>query len=663
LSKQSPKDRKKTLGAIILLALLLIGTVYYFRGSLFGLTVLSATTININQQGGLEGNKLTGTFWSVVMAVDFTDQVGMYTFDDAAAHSSGSSPYWQGKNLTVQNSVKLWIDPGQPYYERAMQLKSCCVSPKTDLIWRYKVEGGIRRDEANYVDALYSGHWECVTSDWILHTPFTVKVYVNDVLVGTEELDVIGAVDTSSIGLGKSVTISEDVDNYLTITNLGSLQTGYTFPIWENIVWFNNKYFYLNSEGVQKAIHNPYPVGPSDVDIDVMQPGTYEDSFAWYWYGGMHSNTYGQTVPYDRYWTEDGAALGGVPNAVGVYMWASSDEFGGWQDCSDTWAYKRTPIKPVLYPEDKNSLPTNKQSFQSLIEYLENTVKAQKPLMPSWEPNANNIEFVKTDEQNGFLRVYCPWGSFTPIIDVRISAELADTIIWEPQVANIKIQECPSDIGDVGERKTVSLTLRQDSTVASSGTVKVSPITSGLYWDFEPQTFGTGTMNPGDTKTFTFDVVNLGQPADTKFWFNVSIFNSLGQLTDSKIVTGTLLERSTQGSLLLVRTIDKETRLDVNGIHVIVNYDTMSKEGWTSSGTVAFDFGGATPSVTISTTETLIYKSASAIKQLSQGQNEVTLELERIETPPPPNYWLWIVIGIIVAATVVAIALVWKKKK
>jgi hypothetical protein len=289
--------------------------------------------------------------------------------------------------------------------------------------------------------------------------------------------------------------------------------------------------------------------------------------------------------------------------------------------------------------------------------------KAQKPLMPSWEPNANNVHFVKTDEQNGFLRVYCPWGSFTPLIDVRISAELADTIIWEPQAANIKIQSCPSDIGDVGERKTVSLTLRQDSTIASSGTVKISPITSGLYWDFEPQTFGTGTMNPGDTKTFTFDVVDLGQPADTKFKFNVSILNSLGQLTDSQVVIGTLLARTPEGSLLVVRTIDKETRLDVNGIHVIVNYDTMSKEGWTSSGTVAFDFGGGTPSVTISTTETSVYKSATTIKQLSQGQNEVTLELERIGTEEDGNYWLWIVIGIIVAATAVAIALVWKAKK
>jgi hypothetical protein len=170
-------------------------------------------------------------------------------------------------------------------------------------------------------------------------------------------------------------------------------------------------------------------------------------------------------------------------------------------------------------------------------------------------------------------------------------------------------------------------------------------------------------MNPGDTKPFTFDVVNLGQPANTKFWFNVSVSNSLGQLTDSKIVTGTLLARTPNGSTLVVRTIDKETRLDVNGIHVIVNYDTMSKEGWTSSGTVAFDFGGGTPTVTISTTETSVYKSATAIKQLSQGQNEVTLELERIETPPPPDYWLWIVIGIIVAATAVAIALVWKAKK
>jgi hypothetical protein len=384
-----------------------------------------------------------------------------------------------------------------------------------------------------------------------------------------------------------------------------------------------------------------------------MTAGTYESTFAYYWYGGKWDMS-GNIVEFNNYWKDDGGPC--VFKSIGGIGTYTVPDERGWEDASDTLFIRRKPVRPVLFPPAK-------ENCYSLIGFLEHVTKAQKPLMPSWEPNANNVEFVKTDEQNGFLRVYCPWGSFTPLIDVRISAELADTIIWEPQVANIKIQECPSDIGDVGERKTVSLTLRQDSTVASSGTVKISPVTSGLYWDFEPQTFGTGTMNPGDTKTFTFDVVNLGQPANTKFWFNVSIFNSLGQLTDSKLVTGTLLERTPQGSTLLVRTIDKETRLDVNGIHVIVNYDTMSKEGWTSSGTVAFDFGGGTPTVTISTTETLVYKSATAIKQLSQGQNEVTLELERIGTPPPQDYWLWIVIGIIVAATAVAIALVWKAKK
>jgi hypothetical protein len=29
------------------------------------------------QQGGLEGNKLVSTYWSLLMSVDFTDHVGM----------------------------------------------------------------------------------------------------------------------------------------------------------------------------------------------------------------------------------------------------------------------------------------------------------------------------------------------------------------------------------------------------------------------------------------------------------------------------------------------------------------------------------------------------------------------------------------------------------
>lgn len=646
----------KKLVVLLALTVLIIVVAVYVPLPPSRLTLISASTINIEQYGGLEGNKLTGTYWSILLAVDYTDQVGLYTFDDAQAHSPVSSYYWQGKNVTVKNKITLEILPGQPYYERPMQLRSTMVVPSARQHWIGFGSAG--RSDENIAEPLYSGHWETITSDWVLHTPIVVKVYVNNVCVGAADIDTIGVVDTNTISLGKEVSVKKSENAYLTITNLGALQTGYTFPIWSGVVWFNNQYFYLNSEKVQRAIHNPYPIGDGQTVAtgaltDFMPPSAFEETYAWYWYGQRVDSDL-----FDWYWKDNGEPCPYHSLLLG-YVFLNPAKSPGWErvssgifsDVLKPWG------KPPKFPTDNKPSPDT----LSLVEFLEQRALAQKPLMPSWEPNPNNIKFIQTDIQNGYLRVYLPWGSFVRLLNVRISAELADTVVWEPQVANIKIVDCPSDIGSIGERKTVSITLRQTSTVTSDGYVKLTPVTSGLYWSFQPPAFGTGPMPPDTSKTFTFDVVNLGQPTDTPFKFKVEVYNSLGQLTDSREVTGTLLARGGQGSVLVVWTIDKETRIYVSGIHVIVNYDTVSKDGWTSGGAVSFDFGGGTPFVTISTVETIEYKSATVTKQLSLGQNEVTIELER-KGGGGVN-WLWIIIAACIAITLIAVALTIYAKK
>jgi len=656
---------KSVIGLLVLAIVVVASVIIGFQYGGLKLTMLSATTINIDQQGGLVGNKLTGTYWSIVMTTDFTDAVGAYTFDDTAAHASGSSAWWQGKNVTVLNKIRVEIDPGRPYYERPMQLKSVLVVPKAYKQTNFVV-GGLQRDTSVFANELYTGSWQTITSDWILHTPFTVRVYVNGTLFGEKLIDEIGAVTTDTIGLGKDLTIGSG-SQYFTITKLGALGTGYTIPIWPGVVWFNNQYFYLNSEAVQKAINCPYPY-PQGGGAGIMTAGTYEDSFAYYWYGGKYDITISPigtyTFDYHNYWGEDGtpwilASAGGFERGIPYTQSPGWDDAGGGWNIYDN--RKPSVSTPPRFPTDLK--PSGKSAMPlSLVEFLEQRTKAQKPLMPTWEPNVNNVVFTQTDAQNGYLRVYLPWNSFSNLIDIRISSELANTIVWEPQVANIKIADCPSDVGSIGERKTVSLTLKQTSTVASDGYVKLVPITQTLYWSFQPPTFGTGQMIPDESKTFTFDVVNLGQPTDTAFQFKVEIYNSLGQLTDSKTVTGTLLARGQQGSVLVVRTIDKDTKIDVSGIHVIVNYDTLSKEGWTSGGAVSFDFGGGTPIVTISTVETTMYKSATASKALSVGQNEITIELLK-QGEPEPIDWTWLIFAVLITVVIAVVAVIVTKRK
>lgn len=654
---QNKNDQQKKLAAIVLLIVLLGGAVYYFK-TYQGLTLISASSISINQQGGLDGNKLIGTYWSIVMAIDYTDQVGMYIFNDAEAHTTGSSFYWQGKNLTVQNSIKLWIDPQQPYYERPMQFKSVTVVPSARQNYLSAI-GQSGRDDAYIANGMTSGHWETITSDWILHTPFTIKVYVNDTLLGEKSIDEIGVVTTDTIGLGKDLTIGSGSD-YFTITKLGALGTGYTIPIWPDVIWFNNQYFYINSESVRAAISSPYPLGGGAKSVGYLSADAtftnWKESFAWYWYG--YTNPV-NSEDYDGYWKDIGE-----PYPFRELGSAAAKAAPGWEEYGSDSLYKRlvpwsalTNVNIPRFPSDAKP-----SGALSLVEFLEQRALAKKPLMPSWEPNANNIQFVQGEGLNGYLRIYLPWGSFVPLTVTRISSELANTIIWEPQVGDFKIIDWPSDIGEIGDRKTVSITVKQESTVASSGAIKIVPVTSGLYWSFQPQTFGTGTMESGASKVFSFDVVNLGQPTRTDFKFSVQAYNSLGQLTDSKDVVGTLLPR-TGGSTLLVRVIDKDTGFDVNGIHVIVNYDTLSKEGWTSGGVVSFDFQGGTPMVTISTGETAVYQSATVMKQIVAGPNSVTIELLKQGEKEEEIPWMLIITITALIVVIVVVIFVASRKK
>jgi hypothetical protein len=651
-----------TIVAVILIIASLI--IIYFTSS-FKLTLLSATTINMNPQGKLDGNKLVGTYWSILASVDYTDQISTYQFDNDEAHSSVSSPYWQGKNMTVKNKITLTIDPQQPYYERAMKYSSVLVVPKAYQNWQSLISSG--KDTDISANPLYSNHWETITSDWILHTPFVVKVYVNDVLVGEKTIDTVGAVSTDTISLGTNVNIDKSSSEYLTITNLGALQTGYAFPIWDDVVWFSNQYFYLNSEAVQKALDNPYPATKTDPDIRKSMSDSninFKGSYAYYWYGWTDSSG----LEFDGYWSKDGTPYPGDPTGATAKV-IDFNKSPGWSDAGGglgiTWRRKPSVNTPPLFPTDKK--PDKSFNALSLVEFLEQYVQAVKPKMPSWEPNANSIQFITNGTQNGYLRVYLPWGSFVPLIDIRISTELADTVVWEPPVGDFSIVDYRADLGNIGERRSTYVTVQQLSNVAASGVIKLVPKTSGLYWSFQPQTFGTGTMNKGEKKAFQFDVVNLGQPEQKDFEFQIQVYNSLGQLTDSKTVKGTLLAYSIQGSTLTVRTVDKDTGLDVNLIHVFVTYDTtQSRDGYTSNGVISFDFGGATPQVTITTAETNVYQSASTTTWVRYGYNDVKIELlKQGETPPaeiPWNYILIILLAVVICVVVViVIKRRWKK--
>ena len=229
-------------------------------------------------------------------------------------------------------------------------------------------------------------------------------------------------------------------------------------------------------------------------------------------------------------------------------------------------------------------------------------------------------------------------------------------------VSNIKIVSCPSDLGDIAVMQTVNITLHQYSTVDSSGYVKIEPVTSAA-WGFAPENEMV-SMEPGAEMNYQFTVYNYGQEQTKACQFNVSIYNTFGELTDSRTVLVALDAVASGSTSLEVNTIDKVSGKDVNAIHVTVIYDkTNYKDAWTLDGKATFDFEGRMPKASIYTDASSDYQQATTTLQMVSGNNQVTLQLDRAITyvspmPQQQGYFSNIPLVLVVAFLIAAIVII-----
>jgi len=313
------------------------------------------------------------------------------------------------------------------------------------------------------------------------------------------------------------------------------------------------------------------------------------------------------------------------------------------------------PVKPVKLPEEKTELPEDKRDFDCLIEYLNRKGYTEVP-MPGWLVGEPEVV-------GGKLRLKLPFGSMNSLIVIKISTELADTIVWEPLVGNFKITDMP-EIGDVGDRKLQTIKIKNEATISASGTVWLSVNPEDAPLTASPVSFGTGTLDSGEEKIYTYDILNLGTTEEVPFKVTAKVTNALGTITDSKTVSGKLLIKGIGETILTVYTIDDETKEYVSGITVTASWDSESKSGVTSGGSMTWSLGAAQPWVTVESSATSVYQSSSGSKQCNAGANSITLELLKIGvTLPWWQEYLWLIIaGVIIIAIAVSVAYVNKAK-
>jgi len=563
--------------------------------------------------------EVEGYYWIVSAKVDSTEEIGIEDILENGTEATAPD----GKKLVAKSTITVKLEPHRPYYEVPLNYESVKVYPTTYRTWVNKLGGGYYygKDEDVYVAAKYVGVYTFAEEVLTAHTPFTVYVYKNGELIGSKYIDTVGGT--------KSFTIENPADSKekITITELGKLGDDYLLT--------------LPSLALIGSVTYAYD---ARVVEDILRYDHSSDSFSVYWFGPRVIYTeYGTS--YNR-WKDDDSPIGfwATDTAVGT-MLQGRVEAPGWQADDDFWNRKQRP---------------KAASFYDIISYVERHYERQD--VDIWNCGA---ELVGTRYGTPKLRIYMPYGAMSSFITIRISSELADTVVWKPHVAKIKIVDYPSSLGEIGEEKSFLVVFKQESSKRSTGRIDLTFEPQGLPVAVIPD-YLEPTLDPGETLPIYFKITNLGASSQVDGLLVITCTELYeGKMTDQVKIPFTLLPRAQNTTTLEVYAIDKETGEMVSGIPVIIRYDTKSDLKYTDQGVAVWDLGGYTGMVSVTSGETAIYKSASATKTITPGTiNTITLYLEKREAPPPiPEWIIYVVVACIIAGAIVVSAYLIRRKR
>lgn len=598
------KQNKKYLTIALILAVIIA-----LGSGLFNLTVMSVSSLNIDPQGYEDpsSHEWRGSFWSIVMVTDFTDQIAGFHLasndgdpSETYAESLGGSTYAQsytvqGNELVPTADVMVHITPQQPYYERPLEIQQGYYVKEA---WgrSFSLMGNPRTSD--HADAVQFIHYSFGSGNWVLHTPFKVDVYKDGALIGTQQIDTVG-------GTG-IYRIPASGEEFINIIDLGKINTGYGEPQWDDILYFSNNHVFVRSPTADNLLK--YDAGQLPSSILGSSVGIVDaTAFSTYWYGSNR-------------WMSDFTPT--VISLIGLPP-------GFYRDVSTA-----KPVKPDVYSD--------------VIPYIQSK-GIQKVSMPT---GFDRLE--KTDTNN--LRVYMNYGAYSSLITIKISTELADTIVWQPQVANFQITSFPN-FGDITDTKTGTITIQ---CVAGTGSAQVSftKNPSDTPISVTP-TIGTPILTAGQSHTLTFTLTNLGTPSTRDFSITASVKNSLGSVTDTATATGRVLEKT--GATTIVHVVTEFEGEPISNLPVMIEYAGTSQTkttGLDGLGTATFNLGTSSDvTVKASFAGNGIYKPASKTVSVSGGSEKtVTLALTKDDPATDDGWGLdWSLVVLVLGVSMIAV--------
>jgi hypothetical protein len=466
-------------------------------------SVCNATIISPPQNIQLEGGKedssgnWRGGYWTFTVAVDQMDSLVGKVVLPANTTEKGE----EGAEIKTRKSVEIEIKPVKSYYRRLLTLapiEDRIVSPKVYKAGGNKILGTVWWDKSVSIEPTVVEYYEWAEASWEKYTVFEVSVYVEGKLVGKTELNTEA---------GRKDLVVDTPKGSILVKNLGRLEGDYSEPHVPDVVIFNEKYIFTTDAIQYIRYDHGRTIKYWVSDAQYLCYIENSRAFSTYWFGTVRWNP--KSVPDSD--VKDTPAPFKPPQWYGYDI---IDPGKGWKASDDFWNYVREPVKPRIYPEEGED---------SLIWYL-NKMTSEGNIADKW---LSGYEWYieKKDGKPNAVIVKIPWGAYSgaPIVTFFVPSELADTFVYRPPIADVRIQSAKwlngSEIESSGKKKC-QIEIKQFGKTVSSATITAEISTSRA--SISPTSI-TVTMAPNETKLVTFEVTNLGVDSDMdgKIFFTV----------------------------------------------------------------------------------------------------------------------------------------------
>ena len=452
-----------------------------------------------------------GSFWIVTAIADTKESFLFYKFNEAEVSSYGQNKV-DNTTIIPTATIKITITPRKPYWERHLNLKSYLVYPKTYGTYRNLMSKQVSKLLDTYVPSFTVNVLECDSSAvWTLHTPFDITV---EKIGGNNSFTKTISVDT--VGGAEAVVVTNPFDSSekLMIVDLGKIGTGYGQPPTSGLLIINKTVAFEKTDQLVKAIEYGRDLQTGRI--------IQNENFAFYWFGGgkeyLAKGLTGDRTEEVQCWEDDKSPAlwfwRGV-EPVAYHVLVSNDDFPGSyrQDGPNFWDERVIPVQADL---------------SDLIEYLNKT-------FPS---NIQNLDLWKegwTITSDNRLRIYMPSGAASSLITIKISSELADSVVYQPVVANGKIEQAfwnstKTTKAIIRDKDIVVLKVKQYAAQSSKITVTPS-IPANVPVSVLPQ-MDSAIVDPNAVHTFQFEIKNLGTQTNQTSTITFTITNDAGTVTD-----------------------------------------------------------------------------------------------------------------------------------